>query len=134
MEHRWGERSKLNIPVQVDCASRGVVLAVMRDASASGGFLCTAAQLPLLASVRVLLGTAAMAGHPPGIDALVVRRAPDGFGLEWLELAPPEVLAVLSAAHAAAPIQPSAPEPPAQPIVVAPRPAPARNLGKRAVR
>ncbi len=97
MEHRWGERSKLNIPVQVDCGPRGVVLAVMRDASASGAFLCTAAQLPLLTSVRVeFRGTA-----PPGVEAQVVRRAPDGFGLEWSELAPQAVVDLLNSAHVA---------------------------------
>jgi hypothetical protein len=110
MEHRWGERSKLNLPVQVDCGLRGVVLGVMRDASASGAFVCTAAQVPLLASVRVVLGAAAAVRQHPEVEALVVWRAPDGFGLEWAELAPPEVVALLSAAHAAAALPLSTPE------------------------
>jgi hypothetical protein len=102
MEHRWGERSKLNIPVRVDCGSRGVVLGVMRDASASGAFLCTAAQLALLANVRVeLTGTASR-----GVEAQVVRHAPDGYGLEWMELAPPAIVALLSATHVMATVQP----------------------------
>ena len=118
MEHRWGERSKLNIPVQVDCGARGVVLGVMRDASASGAFLCTAAQLPLLANVRVQLGGAAARGNGHGVEAQVVRRAPDGFGLEWMELAPPAVVALLNAAHVAAAIQTSPAVGAAQPVVV----------------
>ena len=100
MEHRWGERSKLNIPVRVDCGSRGVVLGVMRDASASGAFLCTAAQLHLLAKVRLELRTGCT-----GIEAQVVRRASDGFGLEWMELAPPAIVALLSAPRVTATVQ-----------------------------
>lgn len=105
MEHRWGERSKLNIPVQVDCGPRGVVLAVMRDASASGAFLCTAAQLPLLTGVRVEFGAAVTLGQARGVDAQVVRRAADGFGLEWTELAPKAVVDLLNAAHVMPTIQ-----------------------------
>jgi hypothetical protein len=74
----------------------------MRDASASGAFLCTAAQLPLLANVRVeLTGTASR-----GVEAQVVRHAPDGYGLEWMELAPPAIVALLSAPHVMATVQP----------------------------
>ena len=107
MEHRWGERSKLNIPVQVDCGPRGVVLAVMRDASASGAFLCTAAQLPLLTSVRVEFGVAAALGQTMGVDAQVVRRASDGFGLEWSELAPKAIVDLLNSAHLMPATQPA---------------------------
>src|SRR5262245_21561346 len=117
MEHRWGERSNLNLPVQVDCGLRGVVLGVMRDASASGAFLCTAAQLPLLARVRVVLGTAAAPGQHPEVEALVVRRASDGFGLEWADLAPPAIVALLSAAHAAQPFSARQTIDPAQQLV-----------------
>ena len=120
MEHRWGERSKFNIPVRVDCGSRGVALGVMRDVSASGGFLCTAAQLALLANVRVDFGRTESAG----VEAQVVRRAPDGFGLEWMELAPPAVVALLSAAHVATIVQPPPPAAVTRPapLVVAPPP------------
>ena len=95
MEHRWGERSKLNIPVQIDCGPRGTVLGVMRDASASGAFLCTAAQIPLWTHVRV-----GFAGAPSySVEAQVVRRAADGFGLEWAELAPRAIVDLLTALH-----------------------------------
>ena len=96
MEHRWGERSRLNIPVQVDCGPRGTALGVMRDASASGAFLCTAAQIPLWTSVRVAFTGA----HTLSVDAQVVRRAQDGFGLEWSELAPRVIVDLLNAPRA----------------------------------
>jgi hypothetical protein len=121
MEHRWGERSKLNIPVQVDCGSRGVVLGVMRDVSASGGFLCTAAQIPLLTNVHVDFSTAR--GQRRAVEAQVVRRALDGFGLEWMELAPRTVIDLLSAAQVFPGLQPLPFEAPAPaPSVAAPVP------------
>jgi hypothetical protein len=127
MEHRWGERSKLNIPVQVDCGLRGVVLGVMRDASASGAFLCTAAHLPLLANVQVAF--VSPSGECRAVEAQVVRRAPDGFGLEWMELAPRAVVDLVSAVQASPrlgphPVEVLVPAPP----VVAPVPPPAREL------
>lgn len=119
MEHRWGGRSKLNIPVQVDCGSRGTALGVMRDASASGAFLCTAAQLPLLANVHVEFVT--KRGEHHAVEAQVVRRASDGFGLEWMELAPPGVIDLLSAGRIPQRLQPLPVEAPA---TLQPAPAP----------
>ena len=123
MEHRWGERSKLNIPVQVDCGLRGVVLGVMRDASASGAFLCTAAQLPLLANVQVVF--VSPRGEHHAVEAQVVRRATDGFGLEWMELAPRAVVDLVSAVQATPRFRPHPVEAPgaARPVV-APVPPP----------
>jgi hypothetical protein len=89
MEHRWGARTRVDVPVQVDCGST-LLLGVLRDASVSGAFLCTAAQLEVLSSVRVTLRSSGET-----ITAHVVRRSSEGFGLEWLELAPREVLALL---------------------------------------
>jgi hypothetical protein len=111
MEHRWGGRSKLNIPVQVDCGSRGIVLGVLRDASASGAFLCTGAQLPLLANVHVEF--VSPRGEQHAVEAQVVRRAPDGFGLEWMELAPRGVIDLLSAGRIPPRLQPLSVEAPA---------------------
>ena len=107
MEHRWGERSKLNIPVQLECGSRGVVLGVMRDASASGAFVCTAVQLPLLTIVRVEFGDLSARPDRSGAYAHVVRRATDGFGLEWTELAPDTILQLLHAPPVTSAIQPA---------------------------
>lgn len=88
MEHRWGARTRVDVPVQVDCGST-LLLGVLRDASVSGAFLCTAAQLELLSSVRVTLRSSRET-----ITAHVVRRSPEGFGLEWLDLAPREIVAL----------------------------------------
>jgi len=94
MEHRWGARSKLDIPVQVDCGSQARVFGVMRNASVSGSFLCTAAQLPMLTCVSVELISPRCRTHV-GVQAYVVRRTPEGFGLEWSEIAPAPIVEAL---------------------------------------
>ena len=89
MDHRWGARARVDVPVQVHCGST-LLCGVLRDASVSGAFLCTAAQLDVLSSVRVTLHASrtTIVGH-------VVRRSPEGFGLEWVDLAPAGIVALL---------------------------------------
>jgi hypothetical protein len=98
MEHRWGTRSKLDIPAQVQCGSQGLLFGTLRDASVSGAFFSTAAQMPLLASVHVQLGAHSQI---PRIEAYVIRRAADGFGLEWADLAPTVIVRLLASCSAA---------------------------------
>jgi hypothetical protein len=93
MEHRWGTRSKLDIPAQVQRGSQGLLFGILRDASVSGAFFSTAAQMPLLASVHVQLGAQS---QTPWVEAYVIRRAADGFGLEWAHLAPTLIVRVLA--------------------------------------
>jgi hypothetical protein len=95
MEHRWGARTRLDMPAQVQCGTQSLVLGILRDASVSGAFFCTAAPMPLLACVHVHFGM-----QSTGVEAYVVRREADGFGLEWAELAPPLVVQLLSTAPA----------------------------------
>ena len=88
-----GARTRVDAPVLVDCGST-LLLGVLRDASVSGAFLCTAAQLGVLSSVQVTLRTS-RAAFDATITAHVVRRCADGYGLEWLDLAPAEIVALL---------------------------------------
>ena len=105
MEHRWGTRSKLDIPARVQCGSQGLLFGTLRDASVSGAFFSTAAQMPLLASVHVQLGAQS---QTPGVEAYVIRRATDGIGLEWVDLAPTVIVRLL-ARHSAVAVSLSLP-------------------------
>ena len=100
MEHRWGARSSLDVPVRIESETRAVAIAVLRDASVSGAFLCTSARLAPLTRIAVQLF-----GDGTIVEALVVRSASDGYGLEWLDVAPEAIVALLDehthAAHAA---------------------------------
>ena len=60
----------------------------------SGAFFCTAAQMPLLAGVRVQFGSEPKAS---AIPAFVIRAGTEGFGLEWADLAPAVIARLLTA-------------------------------------
>jgi hypothetical protein len=94
MEHRWGARSRLNVPVQIDCGTGAVVFGVLRDASVSGAFVYTAAQMPAMTVVRLLPISARCHSHE-AVEAYVVRWTPEGCGLEWSELAPAGIVELM---------------------------------------
>jgi hypothetical protein len=101
MEHRWGQRVKLNVPVHLATPSGAGSPARLRDASISGGFLETGLELPVGAKVSVVLlvgsGTARRAVEVP---ACVTRKAAGGVGIEWRDMASPPILALLRASGA----------------------------------
>ncbi len=94
MEHRWGVRSRIDVPVHIDCGSGTVVFGVLRDASVSGAFVCTAAQLPAMTIVGVVALTDRCRNHEP-IEAYVVRWTPEGCALEWCDLAPAAIVELM---------------------------------------
>ena len=100
LEHPWGVRSRLDIPVQVDCSSGVVVLGVMRDASVSGAFITTAVPLPAMTVVKLVPMTT-RCQQRGGVEAFVVRRTAEGAGLEWCDLAPTSIVELLAPQEAA---------------------------------
>jgi hypothetical protein len=114
MEHRCGQRVRLDSIVSVTDGSGWSVSARVRDISASGAFLeCTA---PRATVTRVLVelrdGRRAIA-----LAGDVVRRAHDGIGIEWGDFAPAAVTSLLQGA---------VPEPLRRRAGTAPRPATSR--------
>lgn len=89
LEHRWGQRRKLDTEVILDARPRGTGRARVRDASTSGLFVETALALPIHSRVRVVFVT-----HTPSVarihrlEAIVVRQAPAGLGLMFTEFDP----------------------------------------------
>jgi hypothetical protein len=86
MEHRWGERIACGTPVSLVLDAGAAHDGRMRDVSMSGAFIETSTPFPPLARVTLSVSASA-AGRGAGldIDALVVRVAPDGVGIEWCE-------------------------------------------------
>jgi hypothetical protein len=95
LEHRWGARARLEVPVQIDCSSGVIVLGVMRDASVSGGFVTTAVPLPTMSVVKLVPMTTRCRPRG-GVEAFVVRRTAEGAGLEWCDLAPMSIVELLA--------------------------------------
>jgi hypothetical protein len=82
MEHRWGQRFSVDIPVRI-ILSRGVVVwGRLRDLSVTGAFLECIHPLPVSALVSV---ESRQSPLTVGAAASVVRAEAGGAGLEWCE-------------------------------------------------
>jgi len=97
MEHRWGQRVEIGVPVRVHERSGGTHRALLRDLSASGAFVQTFTPPTAFSSVTIEFDDAAHAAAGMDAKAFVVRDDPEGFGIEWVEFNPPPVAALLSA-------------------------------------
>lgn len=96
MEHRWGPRVMVQVPVHLTTPSGAESAATLRDASISGGFLETDLDLPVHARLSVVL----LVGTGPErraveLAACVTRVAANGVGVEWRDMASAPILALL---------------------------------------
>jgi hypothetical protein len=95
MEHRWGRRKVVRVPVRL-IGETGDATGQTDNVSISGAFIRTARATALWTRLEVEFP------HPHGpseeperIAAHVTRRTRDGVGVEWDELAPHAVRALL---------------------------------------
>lgn len=97
MEHRWGVRLPIRLPVQIGADVSRLSRATMRDVSLSGAYIKTAptsiSRSPLL--VRLDLHRLS-AVEPLVMRAFTVRRDAAGIGVEWCEFAPDPIRALLA--------------------------------------
>ena len=83
MEHRWGEREDVSIPVHMRWRQRyGAATGEITDISASGAWIQTKAELPPMALVEVDM---LAAGSRRAVEGYVVRKNSGGYGIEWRE-------------------------------------------------
>jgi len=89
MEHRWGERIKVDIPVQVSVPPLIIGTGRVLDVSISGAWISGHFQLQPLARAFVVFELS-LGGvrEPVPIPCFVARVRPEGIGVEWRELAP----------------------------------------------
>lgn len=97
MDHRWGKRLPVDIEVFLEGPSGARAIGRIRNVSVSGALIATRLRVPPLARVSV---TTAGRSEPDTAEAIayVVRQTPFGLGIEWCELAPAPVRAMLAAA------------------------------------
>lgn len=103
MEHRWGQRVELDIPVTLRANGGAAVRGILRNASISGALIETPLDVPVFGHLVVKLP--AMGRAAPGCElvASVVRHADQGIGVEWRDMACAPLMARLRAAgHAPA--------------------------------
>jgi len=90
MEHRWGQRSNLDVQVRLHATSwRAPRRACLRNISASGALLETEPSLPPLKRVEVQIAVRKQGRIDLiRIPACVLRKADHGVGVEWCEPLP----------------------------------------------
>ncbi len=103
MEHRWGRRVPIRVPVRLFAESGGCVLGEIQNISISGAFVRTVRPVPLWARLEVeALLPGSLGRDLERIAAHVTRRTTGGVGIEWCQLAPRLARAVLDNADPSA--------------------------------
>jgi hypothetical protein len=86
-ESRWGDRVRVNIPVQVSAnglSGEGY----MKNLSLSGALVKADGNLKLYALVKVSIDMPSGSQRTAEITAYVSRKNMEGVGVEWCEFAP----------------------------------------------
>jgi len=96
MEHRWGNRITVDLPVRIGGA--GITgTGMLRNLSVSGAFIETSLPLAALTMVRIQIPRGPY-GRLEAADTwgFVVRQDHHGIGVEWCDLAPLQPVEVSS--------------------------------------
>jgi hypothetical protein len=97
VEHRWGRRISLEVPVRILVDAGEAVIGHIENISISGAFVRTARSVPGWVRLEVEIGLPGEPGpKPERVVAYVTRRTKHGVGIEWYELAPSAVRALLA--------------------------------------
>ncbi len=97
MEHRWGTRMSIRLPVWLGGDPLTLVKGVLRDVSLSGAYIETGGSAPSGNPLLVEIGAAGSPGTDRSVlRAFVVRRDADGLGIEWCEFAAHPIRALLA--------------------------------------
>jgi hypothetical protein len=101
MEHRWGERVGVDLPVRITGHPFSVRNGRLHNLSVSGAFIKVDYDLRLLSRIQVAIEMPQRSKHEaPVLAAYVARKYKDGIGVEWCEFAPtpiPQLLYSFSA-------------------------------------
>jgi PilZ domain-containing protein len=95
MDHRWGVRRQVSLPVRLRAMGEISGWGRMRDASLSGAYIETAANPPT--RMLVELDWIHDCRHVRCVlPAYIIRRDDDGLAVEWCEFAPSPFSALLA--------------------------------------
>jgi hypothetical protein len=98
MEHRWGERKRVDFPTRI-ATRHSVLIGAGRfsDLSASGGFIAGTFSVRSLSQVQVSVVSASPLREAILLAAYVSRKCSSGVGVEWCDFAPMAVTELLRA-------------------------------------
>jgi hypothetical protein len=103
VEHRRGQRMAAAMWVRLSNDGAEIGMGTITNASVSGAFLETSIRLPV--NAKITLESASSAGEAMQglkLAARVARIDARGLGVEWRELASPQILGLLTGTHRAA--------------------------------
>ena len=87
-ESRWGDRVRVNIPVQVSVDAATNADGCIKNLSLSGALVKADADFRLNTLIKVSIHMASSSQPGAGIAAYISRKGNDGVGVEWCEFAP----------------------------------------------
>jgi hypothetical protein len=87
-ESRWGDRVRVNIPVQVSANALTGADGCMKNLSLSGALVKADVELGLNAVIQVSVKMPSPSQRAAAITAYVSRKSKEGVGVEWCEFAP----------------------------------------------
>jgi hypothetical protein len=112
MEHRWGQRIPVKLPVRLVTESGEPVIGETENISISGALIQTARSVRLFSRLQVEVVLPREYGNRPELVAAhVTRKIRDGAAIEWCDFAPHAVRALLRAFGPPAACAASAPLP-----------------------
>ena len=88
LEHRWGERIRMDMPVHVSAVGVAGIRGCMRNLSLSGALLRIDANLRVNALIEVSVELREPSHSPAILLAHVSRKGKEDVGIEWCEFAP----------------------------------------------
>jgi len=97
MEHRWGKRVIVHIPVQLTVAEPFFSCdGQVTDLSVSGARIVTSQPLRILSRIQVLIDASILPKGPAAtLTAYVARHHTSGVAVEWCQFAPAAVADIL---------------------------------------
>jgi len=96
MEHRWGKRIAVDIPIKLSARPYSVRAGRLINLSTSGALMDTDFDMRLLSRIQVIIEMPLRFRHAtPVISAYVARKFKDGYGLEWCEFAPRPIMELI---------------------------------------
>jgi hypothetical protein len=90
-EHRWGQRSAVDIPVQVAAHASPAIHGHLKNVSLSGALMEADHELRLHAYIEISIRLTKTGRSTIRVMARVTRKSKDAVGVEWCEFAPSAV-------------------------------------------
>jgi hypothetical protein len=88
LEHRWGERVRVNIPVHMSANALDGIDGCMKNLSLSGALMKSDCDLCLNTLIEVRIELPPPSPQVAVVMAHISRKFKEGIGIEWCEFAP----------------------------------------------